>query len=61
MNNRVYDILIISSVIVFAIVLFWIVFCNPFNTKLNGMILIIDFLSVILAFNYLTYKKDINK
>lgn len=60
MNNRTCNILIIISFIIFAIVLFWIVFASPFNTQMNGLIIIVDFLSVLLAVNYLTYLKEIN-
>jgi hypothetical protein len=60
MNNRTCNILIIISFIIFAIVLFWIVFASPFNTQMNGLIVIVDFLSVLLAANYLTYRKEIN-
>lgn len=59
MNNRTCNILIIISFIIFAIVLFWIVFASPFNTQMNGLIVIVDFLSVLLAVNYLTYLKEI--
>lgn len=60
MNNKTCNILIIISFIIFAIVLFWIVFASPFNTQMNGLIIIVDFLSVLLAVNYLTYRKEIN-
>lgn len=60
MNNRTCNILIIISFVIFGIVLFWIVFASPFNTKINGLIVILDCLSVLLAANYLTYLKEIN-
>ena len=58
MNNRTCNILIIISFVIFGIVLFWIVFTSPFNTKINGLIVILDCLSVLLAVNYLTYLKE---
>ena len=60
MNNRTCNILIIISFVIFAVVLFWIVFANPFNTQMNGLIVILDCLSVLLAANYLTYIKEKN-
>ena len=60
MNNRTCNILIIISFVIFGIVLFWIVFTSPFNTQINGLIVILDCLSVLLAANYLTYLKEIN-
>ena len=60
MNNRTCNILIIISFVIFAVVLLWIVFASPFNTKINGLIVILDCLSVLLAANYLTYLKEIN-
>ena len=60
MNNRTCNNLIIISFVIFAVVLFWIVFASPFNTQINGLIVIIDCLSVLLAANYLTYLKEIN-
>ena len=60
MNNRTCNILIIISFVIFAVVLFWIVFASPFNTQINGLIVILDCLSVLLAANYLTYIKEKN-
>ena len=60
MNNKICNILIIISFVIFAVVLFWIVFVSPFNTQINGLIVILDCLSVLLAANYLTYIKEIN-
>ena len=60
MNNRTCNTLIIISFVIFAVVLFWIVFASPFNTQMNGLIVIVDCLSVLLATNYLTYLKEIN-
>lgn len=60
MNNRTCNNLIIISFVVFTIVLFWIVFASPFNIQMNGLIVIIDCLSVLLATNYLTYLKEKN-
>jgi hypothetical protein len=60
MNNRTCNNLIIISFVIFAVVLFWIVFASPFNTQMNGLIIIVDCLSVLLATNYLTYRKEIN-
>ena len=61
MNNRTCNTLIIISIVIFAVVLFWIVFVSPFNTQMNGLIVIVDCLSVLLAVNYLTYIKEKNK
>ena len=61
MNNRTCNTLIIISIVIFAVVLFWIDFVSPFNTQLNGLIVIVDCLSVLLAVNYLTYIKEKNK
>ena len=60
MNNRTCNILIVISFVIFDIVLFWIVFTSPFNTQMNGLIVIFDCLSVLLAANYLTYVKEKN-
>ena len=60
MNNKTCNNLIIISFVIFAVVLFWIVFASPFNTKINGLIVIVDCLSVLLAANYLTYIKEVN-
>ena len=60
MNNKICNILIIISFVIFAVVLFWIVFVSPFNTQINGLIVILDCLSVLLAANYLTYVKEKN-
>ena len=60
MNNKTCNILIIISFVLFAVVLFWIVFVSPFNTQMNGLIVILDCLSVLLAANYLTYLKEKN-
>ena len=60
MNNRTCNILIIISFVIFGIVLFWIVFASPFNRQINGLIVILDCLSVLLAANYLTYVKEKN-
>jgi hypothetical protein len=60
MKNRTCNILIIISFVIFAVVLFWIVFASPFNRQMNGLIVILDCLSVLLAANYLTYRKEIN-
>ena len=60
MNNRTCNILIVISFVIFGIVLFWIVFTSPFNRQMNGLIVILDCLSVLLAANYLTYIKEIN-
>jgi hypothetical protein len=60
MNNRTCNNLIIISFVIFAVVLFWIVFASPFNRQMNGLIVILDCLSVLLAANYLTYRKEIN-
>lgn len=60
MNNITCNNLIIISFVIFAVVLFWIVFASPFNTQMNGLIIIVDCLSVLLATNYLTYRKEIN-
>lgn len=60
MNNRTCNTLIIISFVIFVVVLFWIVFASPFNTQMNGLIVILDCLSVLLAANYLTYLKEIN-
>lgn len=59
MNTNIYNLLILVSFVIFTIVLFWIVFTSPFNTKMNGLIVIVDCLSVLLATNYLTYRKEI--
>ena len=59
MNTNVYNFLIFASFVIFTIVLFWIVFTSPFNTKMNGLIVIVDCLLVLLATNYLTYRKEI--
>ena len=58
MNTNVYNFLIFASFVVFTIVLFWIVFTSPFNTQMNGLIVILDCLSVLLATNYLLYRKE---
>ena len=60
MNNRTCNTLIIISFVIFAVVLFWIVFASPFNRQMNGLIIILDCLSVLLAANYLTYVKEKN-
>jgi hypothetical protein len=58
MNTNIYNLLILVSFVIFTIVLFWIVFASPFNTQMNGLIVILDCLSVLLATNYLLYRKE---
>lgn len=55
-KKKLYQTLIILAFVLFAIILFWIVFTNPYNTQLNGAILIASAIGVLTIVNYLSFK-----
>lgn len=55
-KKNLYQGLICLAFVIFAIILFWIVFTNPFNTQLNGAILIASAIGVLTIVNYLSFK-----
>ena len=58
MNTNIYNLLILVSFVIFTIVLFWIVFTSPFNTQMNGLIIIADCFLVLMSTNYFLYRKE---
>ena len=56
MRKKLYQVLIVLAFVMFAVVLFWITFANPFNTHLNGFILVCSAIAVLLIVNYLSFK-----
>ena len=55
-KKNLYQGLICLAFIIFAIILFWIVFTNPFNIQLNGAILIASAIGLLTIVNYLSFK-----
>lgn len=58
MKHLHINILLIMSFIIFSVILFWVSIFSNYNAQMNGLILIADGLFIILAINYLLYKKD---
>ena len=56
MKKNLYQVLIVLAFVIFAVVLFWIVFANPFNTQINASILIVSAFAVLVIVNYLSFK-----